>query len=58
MGGIGGKALLALQRQRQALQQRIREVEQQNRWLVRENTVLRHSLNKHGIDVPEFRPQP
>jgi NADH:ubiquinone oxidoreductase subunit 3 (subunit A) len=42
----------------QALQQRIREVEQQNRWLVRENTVLRHSLNKHGIDVPEFRPQP
>jgi len=47
----------AQQRDRE-MQKRIWEVEQQNKWLVRENTTLRSALEEAGIDVPEFRPQP
>ena len=36
------------------LQARIRDLEQKNRWLERENHVLRQALTKAGIDVPEF----
>jgi chaperonin cofactor prefoldin len=50
-------AIEALQKRDREMQKQIRDLEGQNRWLVRENTVLRQSLHEHGIDVPEFRAQ-
>lgn len=43
-----------LQEENVRLRTRMLDLEQKNRWLERENHVLRQALTKAGIDVPEF----
>ena len=43
-----------LQEENARLRTRMLDLEQKNKWLERENHVLRQALTKAGIDVPEF----